>query len=155
MNHEGKFLLLVEDDENDVFFLQRALKKAGVELLLHVVSDGEQALQYLDGTGKYAERAVYPVPALIFLDLKLPYLSGFEVLEHIRKQPVLGGIQVVVLTSSPEERDRKRAFELGAQEYLVKPATPEMLLEVLGHQSGSEMVKPGLPGSVTINSQQS
>jgi CheY-like chemotaxis protein len=131
MTEPGKLILLVEDDEHDVFFFRRALGKAGLECPLRLVSDGEQALHYLNGDGKYADRAAHPLPDIIFLDLKLPFVSGMEVLEHIRNQPALNRIDVIVLTSSPEERDRKRAFELGAKEYLVKPAAPKTLLQIL------------------------
>lgn len=131
MTDRGKLILLVEDDEHDVFFFRRALKKAGLEFSLRLVNDGEQALQYLNGDGQYQDRATHPLPDIIFLDLKLPYISGMEVLEHIQKEPALSKIDVIVLTSSPEERDRKRAFELGAKEYLVKPAAPKTLLQIL------------------------
>jgi Response regulators consisting of a CheY-like receiver domain and a winged-helix DNA-binding domain len=131
MTDSGKLILLVEDDENDVFFFRRALKKAGLEIPIRLVTDGEQALQYFNGDGQYRDRAAHPLPDIIFLDLKLPYLSGMDVLEHIQKQPALNTIDVIVLTSSPEERDRKRAFELGAKEYLVKPAAPKTLLQIL------------------------
>jgi CheY-like chemotaxis protein len=122
----------VEDDEHDVFFFRRALAKAGLDFPMHQVTDGEQALQYLNGEGQYSDRAAHPLPDIIFLDLKLPYISGMEVLEHIRKQPALSSVEVIVLTSSPEERDRKQAFELGAKDYLVKPAAPQTLLKILG-----------------------
>jgi CheY-like chemotaxis protein len=135
MTDGAKVILLVEDDENDVFFFRRALAKARVDAPLHVVSDGEQSLQYLNGVGKYGDRAAHPSPEIIFLDLKLPYVSGMEVLEYIQQQPVLSKIEVIVLTSSPEERDRKRAFELGAKEYLVKPATPKTLQQILAAPS--------------------
>jgi CheY-like chemotaxis protein len=135
MIQEGKIVLLVEDDENDVFFFRRALGKAGLELPLHLASDGEAALQYLNGNGKYADREMHPLPEVIFLDLKLPYVNGLEILEHIQKKPALEKIEVIVLTSSPEDRDRKRAFELGAKEYLVKPATPTTLLQILAAPS--------------------
>jgi len=127
-----KVILLVEDDEHDVFFFRRALSKAGLQLPLRLVSDGEQAVQYLNGDGEYADRAEHPFPDIIFLDLKLPYLTGMEVLEYVQEQPALSTIEVIVLTSSPEERDRKRAFELGAREYLVKPAAPKTLQQILG-----------------------
>lgn len=142
MTDRGKLILLVEDDEHDVFFFRRALAKAGLELPLRVVSDGEQALQYLNGDGEYHDRAAHPLPDLIFLDLKLPYIGGMEVLEHIRQQPTLGSIDVIVLTSSPEERDRRRAFELGAKEYLVKPPTPKTLLHILDRLAPAQVNEP-------------
>ena len=132
MTNDPKVILLVEDDENDVFFFRRALGKAGLKLPLHLVTDGEQAIQYLNGDGKYSDRATHPLPDIIFLDLKLPYQSGMEVLEFIQKQPALHKIEVIVLTSSPEERDRRRAFKLGAKDYLVKPAGPTTLRYMLG-----------------------
>jgi CheY-like chemotaxis protein len=133
---ENRIILLVEDDDNDVFFFRRALEKAGLDLPWRMVSDGEQALQYLTGQGIFAERTSHPLPDIIFLDLKLPYVNGLEVLEFIQKDTFLSSIDVIVLTSSPEERDRKRAYELGAKEYLVKPATPKTLLELLETRSG-------------------
>ena len=99
-----KVILLVEDDEHDVFFFRRALSKAGLQLPLRLVSDGEQAVQYLNGDGEYADRAEHPFPDIIFLDLKLPYLTGMEVLEYVQEQPALSTIEVIVLTSSSEER---------------------------------------------------
>jgi CheY-like chemotaxis protein len=132
MTDQEKVILLVEDDENDVFFFRRALGKAGFKLTFHLVADGEQALQYLNGQGSYSDRATHPLPNVIFLDLKLPYLNGMEVLESIQQQPAFSQIQTIVLTSSAEERDRKRAFELGTKEYLVKPPAPNTLSRILG-----------------------
>jgi CheY-like chemotaxis protein len=125
-------ILLVEDDDHDVFFLRRALLKARPDLSLHVVTDGEQAMDYLDGRRNYADRSMYPLPCLMFLDLKLPYFNGFQVLEHVRGIPALAETPVFVLTSSSEEHDRRRVMELGAKAFLVKPPTAEMLLKVLG-----------------------
>ena len=127
-------ILVVEDDPHDAFFLKRALHKVRQDLPLQFVTDGEQALNYLNGQLQYSDRGAYPLPVTIFLDLKLPYFSGFQILEHIKGKPDLASISVFVLRSSPEERDRQRALELGAKAYLVKPATPEMLRNVLGFQ---------------------
>ena len=102
MTNDEKQILLVEDDGNDVFFFRRALRKAELDLPLQLVTDGEQAVRYLNGDGKYRDRGAHPLPDIIFLDLKLPYLSGMEVLEFIQKQPALHKIEVIVLTSSPE-----------------------------------------------------
>lgn len=125
-------ILVVEDDPHDAFFLERALHKVRPDLPLQFVTDGEQALNYLNGQLQYSDRASHPLPVIIFLDLKLPYFSGFQILEHIRSKPDLASISVFVLTSSPEERDRQRALELGAKAYLVKSPTPEMLRNILG-----------------------
>ena len=84
-------LLIVEDEENDVFFLKDALRKAGILNPIQVVDDGRRALDYLSGTGKFADRKAYPLPAVVFLDLKLPQINGLGVLEWIREQPSLPG----------------------------------------------------------------
>ena|ERR1051325_4644238 len=124
-------LLLVEDDPGDLFLLQRALKKADIALPQRVATNGEEAISYLSGRGQFADREAFPTPQAMFLDLKMPFVSGFEVLEWLRSQPQLSGVQVFVLTGSSIERDRERALSLGAKEYLVKPPTAEMLIELL------------------------
>jgi len=125
-------ILLVEDDPNDVFLMKRALKAAAVANPLQVAGDGREAVAYLSGTGPFADRKRFPLPGLLFLDLKLPYKSGFEVLQWIRTRPELEGIPVAVLTSSEEERDIKEAARLGARSFLVKPPTKGMLGELVG-----------------------
>ena len=131
MSGQGHTILLVEDNEDDVFFMRRALSKAQIKIPLQVAADGQKALDYLSGAGHYADRAQYPLPSLIFLDLKLPFISGFEVLNWVRSQATLREIPVVILTSSSEERDRQKATELGVKTYLVKPPTPETLREAI------------------------
>ncbi|HEX4265312.1 MAG TPA: response regulator [Verrucomicrobiae bacterium] len=126
-------LLLVEDNPDDIFLMRRALKKTGLEVLMHIVTDGRQAIEYLSGTSQYEDRVQFPLPSMIFLDLKLPYLNGFEVLEWIRDTPGLSELDVSILTSSPEDRDKETASRLGARAYLVKPPTSASLLEVLGN----------------------
>lgn len=114
-------ILLVEDDPDDVFFLQEAFKKADMAGALRVVRDGEEAVAYLLGQGAFADRGLHPPPSLVLLDLKLPRKSGLEVLEWRRGQPGMTLVPVVVLTSSVSETDVRRAYELGANAYLVKP----------------------------------
>ena len=116
-----QFILLAEDDPNDTLLIKRAFQKAGLGQLLKTVSDGEQAIEYLRGIGEYADRAVYPLPFLLLLDLKMPGTNGFEVLQWIRSQPELKRLLVVVLTSSNLQADVDRAYDLGANSYLVKP----------------------------------
>src|SRR5258705_9115116 len=98
--------------------MQRALKAAKLAVTLHVASDGQEALDYLGGVGKYSDRAGFPLPTVVLLDLKLPYVHGFEGLSWTRQQASLKDVSVVVLTSSPEERDLQKARELGAKSYL-------------------------------------
>ena len=131
MNIVKYTILLVEDDPNDVLLMERALGKAKLVNPLHVVEDGEQALAYLEGQGPYADRARYPLPVLILLDLKLPRMSGLEVLAWLRQQPGLKRIPVVVLTSSNEPADVNRAYDLGSNSYLVKPGGQEEMLELV------------------------
>jgi CheY-like chemotaxis protein len=123
-------LLLVEDNEDDQFIMRRALKGADVKNPLQVVEDGESAILYLSGSGKFSDRSQFPIPALIFLDLKLPLKSGFEVLQWLRDQPELNGIVVVVLTSSNDPGDISKAYRLGSNSFLVKPPTPSDLLDM-------------------------
>src|SRR6267142_4902399 len=85
-------ILLVEDNEDDVFLMQRAMSKANLRPPLHVAVNGQDAIDYLVGTGAYADRAAYPLPHCIFLDLKLPFVDGFEVLEWLGAQPALAHI---------------------------------------------------------------
>ncbi|MDX1951008.1 MAG: response regulator [Verrucomicrobiota bacterium] len=123
-------ILLVEDNDDDVVLMRRALKAAGISNPLFVVEDGEAAIDYLAGNGKYTDRATFPIPALMFLDLKLPLKSGHEVLEWVRSQPLFASLVIVVLTSSNEPYDLKTAYGLGANSYVVKPPTAGQLNEL-------------------------
>jgi CheY-like chemotaxis protein len=124
-------VLLVEDNEDDVFLMKRLFRKAAIDIPLHIVTDGRMAVDYLSGADAFHDRNTYPLPDLIFLDLKLPFLQGFEVLTWIRKQPDMDSIRVVVLSSSLEDQDRERANALSSP-YLVKPTTSEVLTGILG-----------------------
>ncbi len=116
-------ILLVEDEPNDVFFLQHAFEEAGIQNPLQVVEDGQKAIDYLAGNNKYADRAQFPFPALVLLDLKLPIRMGLDVLRWIQTQPLLAALIVVVLSSANNPRDVEAAYQLGARSYLVKPAS--------------------------------
>jgi len=116
-----QFILLAEDDANDTLLIKRAFQKAGFGSLLKTVSNGKQAIDYVAGGGEYADRSRFPLPFLLLLDLKMPGTNGFEVLTWIRSQPDLKRLLVVVLTSSNLQTDVDRAYELGANSYLVKP----------------------------------
>ncbi len=124
-------ILLVEDNEDDVTLLRQAFQRAAVANPLHVVGDGEAAKQYLAGEGAYVDRRQHPLPALMLLDLKLPRRSGFEVLVWLRTHPGLKRLVTVILTSSPQTADIARAYDLGANSYLVKPGTPNDLFAMV------------------------
>ena len=126
-----KPILYAEDEQDDVFFMQRAFRQAGVQQTLQTVSDGAEAVAYLSGNAKYADRDNYPVPGLILLDLNMPQMSGFEVLKWIRSSPLHCKIPVLVLTSSNQPSDVDRASILGANGFLVKPGKPEQLVDVV------------------------
>jgi len=121
-------LLYAEDEEDDVFFVKRAFLDAGIGNPLVVVADCDSAVEYLSGTGRYSNRAEYPLPCLILLDLNLPGRSGFELLKWIRSQPSLCTLPVLILTSSTQEADIHRAYMHGANAFLVKPGKPTELL---------------------------
>jgi len=114
-------ILIAEDNENDIFMLRRAFTQLEIDSPIFIVSDGEQAISYLHGDGKYSNRAEYPLPDLLLLDLKMPRTNGFEVLQWIRGNPSLASLRVVVLTTSEQIRDINRAYQLGANSFLVKP----------------------------------
>lgn len=124
-------ILLVEDNPDDVLLIKRAFKKAGLGHSLQIASHGEEAVDYLAGGGEFADREKHPFPALMLLDLQLPRRSGHEVLEWLRAQEGLRRLPVVVLTSSREPRDINRAYDLGANSYLVKPVSFDALLEMV------------------------
>lgn len=120
-------VLVVEDNEDDVFFMRRALAGVATKAATQYVSDGQAALAYLRGAAPFDDRRQFPNPHLVFLDLKLPFVNGLEVLATIRHDPRLRNVRVVILTSSSEERDYRQAEQLGIEAYLVKPPTREML----------------------------
>jgi CheY-like chemotaxis protein len=121
--------LLVEDNEDHIVLFKRAFSRSNVLNPLQVVRNGHEAICYLEGSGRYRNRHEFPLPSLVLLDLKLPGIDGFEVLTWIREQPSLRTLRVIVLTSSEEMRDVNRAYQLGANSFLVKP----MELEDLNH----------------------
>src|ERR1700753_1296988 len=118
-----KTVLLVEDNEDDIFFMKMACQRTGIPHNLQVVEDGDAAVDYLAGKGIYADRTKYPAPDMVFLDIKLPKRNGHEVLEWIRSQPNLKALPVVMVTSSLVNSDVSRAYELGVTSYLRKLAS--------------------------------
>jgi CheY-like chemotaxis protein len=125
-------ILLVEDNPVDILLMQRAFRnETFANTSLQIVRDGDAAVFYLNGDGEYSDRDRYPLPAIILLDLKLPRRSGHEVLVWLRQQPELKRLPVVMLTSSSQTPDVKRAYDLGVNSYLVKPVGFASLLEMM------------------------
>ena len=129
---ETPTILIVEDNATDVMLIRRAFAKLNIANALQVVGDGDRAVAYLSGYDEYADRARFPLPALALLDLKLPRRSGLEVLEWLRAQDRLKRLPVVMLTSSRQLQDVNRAYDLGANSYLVKPVEFDDLQAMLG-----------------------
>jgi CheY-like chemotaxis protein len=121
-------VLLVEDDPGDVLMTREAFEHYKIRNVLHVVTDGEQALQFLRRTGDYADA---PRPGLILLDLNLPRLDGLEVLAELKADPVLKVIPVVILTTSQAQQDVLRSYALHANAYVSKPVDFERFIEVI------------------------
>jgi CheY-like chemotaxis protein len=123
-------ILLVEDDQAEAKLLIRRLERVGVENPIAHLQNGDKALAYLSGIDVYSDRAQYPLPVLIILDLKLPGMSGLELLRVIRRNRRLKSIPVVVLTSQEDEGIIRGAYEVGANSYLVKSADESKVLEI-------------------------
>jgi len=123
-------ILIAEDRDDDVLLIRRSLKRAHVFNPLQVVGNGEEVIAYLSGEGKFANRDEFPLPSLVLLDLKMPRLDGFQVLQWIRRQTSLKALRVIVLTSSADIRDVNLAYQLGANSFLVKPMDFENFVKV-------------------------
>jgi len=124
-------ILQVEDEEPYVFLLQLMFERAGITNPLHVVTDGQMAMDYLAGVGPFADRQKHPLPSLLLLDLKLPKVLGLDVLKWIRQQPELRRLVVIVLSASAHPDDVERAYELGANSYIEKPLELDRTLEIM------------------------
>lgn len=129
-------ILLVEDNRMDVELTLDAFKEARLLNTIHVSPNGQDALDYLFGRGKYADRITYPMPNLVLLDLKLPGVDGFEVLRQVKSAPILKRLPVVILTSSKEEGDRALTYDIGANSYIVKPVSFNGFLDVIKQIEG-------------------
>ncbi len=122
---------MADDDEDDRLLTQDALAESRVLNDLHFVEDGVELLEYLERRGKFADKAVSPRPGLILLDLNMPRMDGREALEAIKANPNLKGIPVVILTTSQQEEDMVKGYNLGAASYITKPVTFDGLVELM------------------------
>ena len=136
LSPEQYVILLVDDREDDLTVIRRAFTKSRILNPILAVQSGEEAIAYLRGEGKYSNRAEYPLPELILLDLKMPGLSGFDVLKWIRQHPTLKTIRIVVLTASDHMKDVNLAYELGANSFLVKPVEFDRFLDLANAING-------------------
>ena len=124
-------ILVVDDDRNDLVFIERAFRSIGVKDPIHTINGGLEAIAYMMGEGQFSDRSVYAYPTFITTDLKMPGADGFAVLEHLRNNPEWAVIPTVVLTSSCDLDDIKKAYMLGASSYHVKPDSPDLLRQLL------------------------
>ena len=138
-------VLLVEDDDDTVLLIRRALQKAGVITPLQVAKSGEQAIEYLAGTGRYCDWKQFPLPSIVLLDLKMPGISGFEVLKWIRQQPGIKALRVAILTASTLQQDIKTAYDLGANIFLSKPMEASKLVELMEMLNGQWLQQAQIP----------
>jgi CheY-like chemotaxis protein len=127
----SRTILLAEDEETDVILFRLALKRAELPYTLAVTHDGQEAIEYLSGSPPYDDRQAHPLPGLMFLDLKMPRLTGFEVLAWLTEQPRLRQVPALVLSSSSYPDDIQKAAQLGARDYYVKPHTLGELSTIL------------------------
>ena len=124
-------ILIAEDIEDDAVLLERAFNLIGLANPVKVLSDGAEVIEYLCGTGQYADRTLFPFPRVLFTDLKMPQVGGFELLEWLQKHPQHAVVPTIVFSSSGEPADVRRAYELGAHAYLVKPCSMEDLQKMM------------------------
>jgi len=124
-------VLCVEDNEDDIFFVERIFKQIGARCELRFARDGIEAIEYLSGKGVFQDRAKYPMPTIILMDLKMPRRNGFEVLEWMHNQVEIRLIPTIVVTSSTLQEDVTRAYRLGANAVMNKPVDKDSLLQML------------------------
>ncbi len=143
MNSNFTFLI-AEDEESDFMLVQRAFRKNNIENPIQWVQDGEEAIRYLQGDGKFADREKFPFPELLILDLKMPRMNGMEVLTWVKAHPEFRVIPTIVMSSSSLDDDVRKAYDLGANTYFIKPADFDSLVQVIKgvHQYWATGVKP-------------
>src|SRR5258706_12716527 len=124
-------ILLVDDSENDRDIVRVAFKKASFSNPLQETRNGEEAIAYLKGDGAYVDRMKFPMPVVVLLDLNMPMKSGFDLLIWVRTQPALKRLSIIILTASMRMEDVERAFDLGANSFLVKPSNMDALIAMM------------------------
>jgi len=129
--NEKQTILLVDDSEDDVLLMKHACEAAHFKPSVQTLSNGEEAMAYLKGEGVYTNRAKFPLPTVMLLDLNMPRVSGFDVLTWVRTQPVLKRLSIIVFSASSRLEDVERAFDLGANSYLVKPGSVAALIAMM------------------------
>ncbi|MBI4622445.1 MAG: response regulator [Verrucomicrobia bacterium] len=130
MTIEDPIVLLVDDSENDAQLMRIVFERAGFVQPLRFVFDGDNAIDYLRGEGRYRDRKQFPLPTAVLLDLNMPRKNGFEVLAWIRQQPALKRLRVYIMSTSSRAEDIERAYDLGANSYLVKPGNLDELMHL-------------------------
>ena len=143
-------ILLVEDNPDDEFLVLRALRKHKVSNRVHVVRDGEEALDFIFGRGKYAGGEIRDALKLVLLDLKLPKVNGLEVLEEIKRNPETKHLPVVLLTSSRLQEEMLRAYVGGANSFLQKPVDFDHFDELIRHVGYYWVHVNQHPGEITL-----
>lgn len=139
-------ILVAEDDPSDAFFLKRAFNRAGIAVALHFVQDGQEVIEELSGEPLFPGRAAQPAPQLLLLDLKMPRLNGFEVLSWIRRQPRFKHLPVIIFSSSDEPKDVQRAYDLGADSFVLKPHSVQELNGLIGRFKKTWLEDRRVPG---------
>jgi CheY-like chemotaxis protein len=124
-------ILMVDDLEEDIFFVRRALDKCGLKVFFHGVKDGQEAISFLQGEGKFVDRQQFPFPSLILTDLKMPGMDGYAFLEWLQTHPACKAIPTIVLSSSSLKQDVQRAYDLGANAFMVKPGASEEMVKLM------------------------
>ena len=146
----GLTILVAEDDPNDVALLKRAFVKNGLNNPVHTSPDGEDAINYLQGSGKYMDRQKYPFPSILITDLKMPRSSGFDILKWLRAHPDCHIIPVIVFSASRQEEDVLMAYRSGANAFINKPSTFDQLTEIIRITAAFWNIceKPPLPNTI-------
>ena len=143
MSETPRPILAAEDEESDRLILELVYQRANLPPPLVIVRDGQEAVDYLSGTGRFADRSVYPLPGLLLLDLKMPRMNGFDVLSWLETQPQFKALPAVVLSSSSDDSDIKKARQLGAREYFVKPHKFDDLVKIVHQIHAHWLPAPG------------